>query len=136
MAEVYPEENCDDAEQQISILMLAVKWQFDTYGIQTITKSLVNNLRLFDPEGKCIRIDCAVLEEHGKIEETQLTDAEKHGVKLIGSRQPRGKKKKPEFSWLNEHAAVYYQHAVLDTKYDFIIGHSPKLADGCFNLRD
>ena len=136
MAEADPEDLQGDPEKQISVLILALKWQFDTYGISTITKSLVNNLRLFDPEAKCIKITCAVLTEIGNIEESELRDAEKHGVQLVGAKQPRGKQMKPKISWLNEHAAIYYQHVILETKYDFIIGHMPQLADGCFNLRD
>ena len=58
MAEAFPENFPDNQEDEdlhsqqkpISILMLAVKWQFDTYGLSTVNKSLVNNLRMVDPE--------------------------------------------------------------------------------------
>ena len=123
-------------QKNISLLFLASKWQFDTYGLSTVNKSLVNNLRLVDPDGTSIQITCAVLEEDRKIGDDQLRDAEKHGVTLTGAKQPRGKRKKPELSWLNEQAALYYRDIVHDQRYDFIIGHIPYLADGSLNLRD
>ena len=53
MAEAFPEEPTasepHEVEKTISVLLLATKWQFDTYGLSTINKSLVNNLRLVDP---------------------------------------------------------------------------------------
>ena len=42
---------------------------------------------------------------------------------------------KPELSWLDEHAGTYYRH-LQDENFDFIIGHAPFLANGCFNLKD
>ena len=67
MAEAFREnvsDNQDDEdlhseEKPISVLLLATKWQFDTYGLSTVNKSLVNNLRVVDPEGKKIKITCA-----------------------------------------------------------------------------
>ena len=38
--------------------------------------------------------------------------------------------------WLNEDVVKYYNHVILEMKYDFIIGDAPYFADGCFNLRD
>ena len=58
MAEEFPDNSSgsDAQENPISILLLATKWQFDTYGLSTVNKSLVNNLRVVDPEGKKIKI--------------------------------------------------------------------------------
>ena len=116
---------------------MATKWQFDTYGLSTINKSLINNLRLVDPEAKTIKITCAVVEEEGQIKDVDVSDAGKSGVVLRGARRPMSKKRrnKPELSWLDEHAATYYRH-LQDENFDFIIGHAPFLANGCFNLKD
>ena len=126
----------EDSQNPISILLLATKWQFDTYGLSTVNKSLVNNLRVLDPETKCVKITCALLEEDGKIGECDQRDAEKHGVKLRGAKQPRGRKTKTKIKWLNEDVIKYYHHLVTDDKYDFMIGHVPHLVDGCLNLRE
>ena len=135
-----PEEPCgsapEGARKPVSILMLATRWQFDTYGLSTVNKSLVNNLRLVDPDSQTLKITCAVLDEEGKIAEGHQRDAEKHGVTLKGAKQPRGKKRKCQMSWLNEQSVLYYSHLVFKTKFDFIVGHIPYLADGSFNLRD
>ena len=48
-----------------------------------------------DPEGKKIKIACAVVEEEGKIKDDQKVDAAKYKVKLEGAKQPRGLKKDP-----------------------------------------
>ena len=126
-----------DDSTSISILLLGTRWQFDTYGLSTINKSLVNNLRLVDPEAKTVKITCAVVEEEGKITDTDLKDAGKHGVELRGAQRPRCKKrKKPKLQWLDEDAVKYYIHLVQDQKYDFIIGHAPYMANGCLNLKD
>ena len=138
--EVKPKEPSgsapDGVRKSISILMLATRWQFDTYGLSTVNKSLVNNLRLVDPDSQTLKITCAVLDEEGKIAEGDKRDAEKHGVTLKGAKQPRGKKRKCEMSWLNEQSVLYYSHLAFKTKFDFIVGHIPYLADGSFNLRD
>ena len=126
----------EEASINISILTLTTKWQFDTYGLSTVNKSLVNNLRLLDPEANCVNITCAALDEEGKIAEADQRDAEKHGVKLRGARQPRGRKTKTKIKWLNEDVIKYYHHLVTDDKYDFMIGHVPHLVDGCLNLRE
>ena len=69
MAEAFPDnpddEDLGEEEKIISVLLLTTKWQFDTYGLSTVNKSLVNNLRVVDPEGKKIKITCAVVEEEG-----------------------------------------------------------------------
>ena len=140
MAEAFPEEPTasepHEVEKTISVLFLATKWQFDTYGLSTINKSLVNNLRLVDPEDETIKITCAVVEE-GKINDMDRRDAAKCAVVLEGAKRPMSKKRhsKPELSWLDEYAGTYYRH-LQDHHYDFIIGHAPYLANGCFNLKD
>ena len=141
MAEAFPNEiNLSapaDEIRTISVLFLGTKWHFDTYGLSTVNKSLVNNLRMVDPEGKSIKITCAVMEEEGKIKETDLIDATKHGVELKGAKRPRGSRrfKKPKLQWLNEGAMKYYCH-LHEHNYDFIIGHAPYMANGCLNLKD
>ena len=142
MAEAFPEalheaESLDDSRRVISVLLLGTRWQFDTYGLSTINKSLVNNLRLVDPEGKTIKITCAVLQDEGKIQDEDLKDAETHGVELKGAKRPRGSKrgKKPDLQWLDESPGTYYRHLQEDS-YDFIIGHAPNVANGCLNLKD
>ena len=134
MAEAFPEDQNvpDDSRRTISVLLLAAKWQFDTSGLSTINQSLINNLRLVDPEGKSIKITCTTLEDD------DLKDARKHGVELNGARRPRGSKKdkKPKVQWLDESIGKYYRYLVYERKYDFIIGHAPYMAHGCFNFKD
>ena len=143
MAEAFPEEPKELKESEphddlkiISVLLLASKWQFDTYGLSTINKSLVNNLRLVDPESKSIKITCAVVEE-GKINSVDVRDAGKYGVVLKGAKRPKSKKRhsRPDLQWLDEYTGTYYLH-LQDHHYDLIIGHAPYLANGCFNLKD
>ena len=138
MAEAFPEETQCPDEKIISVLLLGTRWQVDTYGLSTINKSLVNNLRVVDPEGKKIKITCVVVEEEVSIKTEDLEDAVEYKVELKGAKRPRCKKKhsKPELQWLDEDAAKYYRHLVQDQHYDFIIGHAPYLANGCFNLKD
>ena len=126
----------DNPRKIISILILSTKWTFDTYGLSTINKSIVNNLRLVDPNTKTIRITCAILEEEGKISEDQILDAENHKVKLMGYKHPRGPRKSPSFEWLNQTINSYYNHLATKQKYDFIIGHAPHVVNGCFTLKD
>ena len=92
---------------------------------------------MVDPEGKTIKITCAVLDEQGKIHKIDTKDAQSCGVLLKGAKRPMSQKRKskPELSWLDEHAGAYYRH-LQDQHYDFIIGHAPYLANGCFNLKD
>ena len=135
--------------------MLTNKWQFDNYGLSTINKSLVNNLRVVDPEGKKIKITCAVrlMEEEGNITDDERKDAEKYNsfriifspyvmdevfgeVKLVGAKQPRGRKKRPTVEWLDESTAAYYLDLVRERTYNYIIGNVPYLANGSLNLRD
>ena len=137
MAEAFPEKQEDiGSEKIISVLFLATKWQFDTYGLYTINKSLVNNLRVVDPEGKKIKITCAVVEEEGRIERYQKEDADKYKVKLRGAKQPRGPRKKPNKEWLDNNSGTYYLDLVREKNFHFVIGHVPYLANGALNLRD
>ena len=144
MAEAFPENvsdkpddvEVDKREKAISILTLATKWQFDAYGLSTVNKSLVNNLRVVDPEGKKIKITCAVVEEDKNIKDDQRKDAEKYKVKLRGGMQPRGPKEKPDIKWLDRNTGAYYMDLLRKDSYNFIIGHVPYLANGCLNLRD
>ena len=141
MAEEFPEnlpDNSGDTDQgnPISVLLLATKWQFNTYGLSTVNKSLVNNLRVVDPEGKKIKITCAVVEEEKNIKDDQREDANKYKVKLKGAKQPRGPKERTNIKWLDNSTAAYYQDLVRGNRYDFIIGHVPYLANGPLNIRD
>ena len=140
MAEAFPEHQItpDNSKRVISVLLLGTKWQFDTYGLSTINKSLVNNLRLVDPEGKCIKMTYAVVEEEGLIKDEDLKDAMKDGVKLKGAKRPRGCKrgKKPKLQWLDTNTGTYYRHLIQGQNYDYIIGHAPFLANGCLNVKD
>ena len=120
----------------ISVLLMATRWTFDPYGLSTVNKSMVNNLRLVDPDAKTIRITCAVLEEEGKISDDQIQDAARHQVKLVGYKHPRGPRRSPTVEWLNQTINSYYSHVSNERKYDFIIGHIPYLVDGCFTLKD
>ena len=89
MAEAFPEHQTapDNPKRVIRVLLLGNKWQFDTYGLSTINKSLVNNLRLVDPEGRNIKITCAIVEEEGIIKDEDLKDAMKDGVQLKGAKK-------------------------------------------------
>ena len=143
MAEAFQEDTNvleipNESRSTISVLFLASRWQFDTYGLSTVNKSLVNNLRVVDPEAKKIKITCAVVDDNGNIRAEDLIDAGKHEVELKGAKRPRGSKKgmKPKLQWLDENTGAYYLHLIQDQNYDFIIGHAPFLANGCFNLKD
>ena len=142
MAEAFPEEppvsERHPDEKTISVLLLASRWQFDTYGLSTINKSLINNLRLVDPEGKTIKITCAVVEEEEKFSCADVKDAASCGVVLKGAKRPMSKKrdKKSKLKWLDENTGTYYHHIINQYSFDFIIGHAPYLANGCFNLKD
>ena len=103
---LHRDTSSNSEQNDIEILLLTNKWQFDTYGLSTINKSLVNNLRVVDPEGKKIKITCAVVEEEGNITDDERKDAEKYKVKLVGAKQPRGRKKRPTVEWLDESTAA------------------------------
>ena len=89
-----------------------------------------------DPEGKTIKIACAVVEEEENLLEDERKDAGKYNVKLTGAKRPRGRKKRPDVEWLDENTATYYPDLVRLNRYDFIIGHVPYLANGPLNIRD
>ena len=121
--------------KSISVLLLATRWTFDTFGLSTVNKSLVNNLREVDPDGQTIKITCAVLEENDKINKEEIEDAAKYRVELRGAKQLRGKKA-PCIEWMEESTAAYYRHLVQENKFDYIVGHVPYLVDACFHLKD
>ena len=55
---------------------------------------------------------------------------------LKGALQPRGKSRKPKLKWLDEDVVKYYHHVLKKHSFDYIIGHVPYLANGCFNRSD
>ena len=61
-----------EANSPISLLFLSPKWQYDTYGVASVVRSLVNDLWLTDPDGQKIQMTCAVLQEDGKINEADV----------------------------------------------------------------
>ena len=127
----------DYPRKPISVLILATKWTFDTNSLSTVNNSIVNNLRLIEPEGKSIKITCTVLEEEDKIDDSLKREAEENRVQLKGAKKPRGQKRRsPNIEWLDENTRTYYHHLMAEGGYDFIIGHIPYLANGCFNLLD
>ena len=83
---------------------------------------------MVDPEGKKIKITCAVVEEETKIADDQREDAAKYKVQLKGGKQPRGPKEKPNITWLDRHTATHYFELMRRDSYEFIIGHVPSLA--------
>ena len=132
----HRDTSSNDEQNDVEILLLTTKWQFDTYGLSTVNKSLVNNLRVVDPEGENIRITCAVVEEEGHITDDERKAAEKYKVKLVGAKQPRGRKRRPTVEWLDESTGAYYLDLVRTSTYNFIISHVPYLVNGSLNLRD
>ena len=126
MAEADPETSSssdprpNNPTKRISVLLLATRWTFDTFGLSTVNKSLVNNLRLVDPDGQTIKITCAVLEENDKISEDEIEDAAIYGVELKGAKQRRGKKS-PCIEWMEESTASYYRDLVIENKFDYIV---------------
>ena len=125
-----------DPNDPISLLFLSPKWQYDTYGVASVVRSLVNDLWLTDPDGQKIQMTCAVLQEDGKINEADVADAQKHNVKLRGVKLPRGVKKFPTTEEINSFAIFCYKHLAVTHKFDFIIGHIPYFADGVLNFQD
>ena len=126
----------DPSKKQVSVLMLTPQWQFDDYGMATITRSLVQNLRMIDPEGTFIKIICAVLEDDGNISRKEREDALKLKVQLVGYSRPRGDSGEPELHWQDKSVANYYRDIALERDVDFVIGHAPYLTNGCLNLKD
>ena len=119
----------------ISVLMLTPSWQTDTYGMATLTRSMVNDLRLTDPEGHKIHITCAILEDR-KISEADISDAKRQNVELKAAKPPRHNWKEANIKWLDDESIIFYRHLVSERQYDFIVGHMPHVADGTFNLQD
>ena len=138
MAEAFTDNSnaSEHQENPISVLLLASKWLFDTYGLSTVNKSIVNNLRVVDPDRKKIKITCAVVEEDKNITDVQREDAAKYKVELRGGKQPRGSKEKPNIKWLDKYTGAYYMNLMRKDNYDFIIGHVPYLANCPLNLKD
>ena len=120
MAKAFP----DDPRKTISVLLLTTKWQFDTHGLSTVNKSLVNSLRVVDPQGKSIKITCAILQEEGKVRDEDLKDARNYGVELQGGK------------WFDEDAVKFYPGSAQEKSYEFIIGHAPYMAKRCLALKD
>ena len=123
-----------DLDGPISLLFLSPKWQYDTYGVASVVRSLVNDLWLTDPDGLKIHMTCAVLQEDGKINEADVKDAAKHNVKLRGVKLPRGIENIPTVEEINSMISTYYKHLAQTEKFHFIIGHIPYLADGALNF--
>ena len=128
----------DSSRTEVSVLILSPKWRFDSYGISTIARSLVTNLRQIDPEDEYIHITVAVLEEDGQIMEEHRLDAEKYHVQLRGAKQPKrgNRNRKPELQWMDEYSGVHFDHLTFEVDYDFIIGHFPQMRYGCLNLKE
>ena len=130
------EEVMKTKEDEISILILTLRWQEETYGIAAVTRSMINDLWLTDPEAQKIHITCAILEEDGHISSDHLNDARLHNVQLRGFKRPRFNNKEPKAKWLDSLSSTYYRHLVLETDFDFIIGHVPHIVNGAFHLQD
>ena len=123
-------------KQPISLLFLTPKWQYDTYGVASVVRSLVNDLWLTDPGGQKIQMTCAVLQEDGKINEADVADAAKHNVELRGVKLPRGIESIPTVEEINGTISTYYTHLALRQRFDFIVGHIPYLTNGALNFQD
>ncbi len=120
----------------ISVLFLSPSWQYDGYGIANINRSLISNLRAADPEGKGVKIHCAVVEEEGKIPQKDREDSKKHSVSLVGAKTPLFHRKKPELAWLDEYSAKYYRYIAKEIRPDYVIGHVPYLAGGALDIKE
>ena len=129
MAEAEPHD-------PISLLFLSPKWQYDTYGVASVVRSLVNDLWLTDPDGQKIQMTCAVLQEDGEITKDDKEDAAKQNVKLRGVQLPWGVKTVPTVQEMDTQTVSYYQHLVLKQHFNFVIGHIPFLANAALNLSD
>ena len=51
----------DSRQKQVNVLMLTPQWQFDGYGVATVTRALVQNVRAIDPEEDFIKITLNLL---------------------------------------------------------------------------
>ncbi len=121
----------------LSVLFLNTNWSWDHYGISTITRSMIRDLRNLDPEGNRLKIYCTVLEKDGKIKEKVIADAKKLNVELIGAKLPRGCPGKPDVSWIATYAASYYKHLPKEVPFvTHIVGHVPYLPYSSFHVQD
>ena len=126
-----------DGTKRISLLMLTPRWQFDTYAMASMTRSLVNDLWLADPDGHKIQVTCVLLDEDGKISEADIADAKLKNVSLRGAKRPRGDIHEESIEWIDTKAINYYYHLVsVENPFDFIVGHVPYTAYGAFNMQD
>ncbi len=126
-----------NSDGKLSILFLSPAWQCDGYGIATINRSLINDMKGVDPDGEGVRMACAVLQEEGKINQKDIDDGMESNVTVVGAKVPRRRKStKPDISWLDEYPTTYYRHVIAANIPDFIVGHVPYVANGAFNLKD
>ena len=125
-------------EKNISTLILTSHWHADTYGMATLTRCLINDLRLTDPLGFKLYLTCALLEEESKISENDVDEAMKHHVRLREAKRPKGDdmNKEPNIKWLDKYSVTYYSNILREKNYDFLIGHMPYLANGICNLKE
>ena len=130
------EAMAESKEDVISILILTLRWEEETYGLAAVARSMINDLWLTDPEAQKIRITCAILEEDGHISSDRLQDARRHNVELRGFKRPRFNKKEPMAEWLDDLSSTYFGHIVKEKDFDFIIGYVPYVVNGAFYLQD
>lgn len=124
------------ARKKISVLFLSPQWQYDSYGVATTIKSLVNALWLTDSAAEKMCLTCVVQQEHRKISSQDVSDALKHNVQLKGVQLTRGTKTPPSLSEIDKGPVNFYHHFLSGQKFDFVIGHVPYLANGAFNIQD
>ena len=126
-----------DYQGPVSALLLTTRWLFDFTSITTVTRSLVNILRQHDPNGKNVKITCAILEKDGRIEKVQIDDAKMCNVTLRGAVQPVGENMNISgIEQMNDFSAAFYHHVFDECPYDFIIGHAPLFPFGAVNLKN
>ena len=101
-----------------------------------MTRSLVNSLRRHDPEGKNIKVTCAILEKDGRINEVQIDDAKSKKVALRGAVSPKGQKTMiSKVEQIDVFTATYYHNVFKEGPYNLIIGHAPLFSSGAVNLK-
>ena len=121
----------------VSALLLTTRWLFDFTSITTVTRSLVSNLRHYDPNGQNVTITCAILENDGRIEQVQIDDANTHNLTLRGAVHPMGENVNISgIEQMNGFSAAFYHHVFDKGSYDFIIGHAPLFPFGAVNLKN
>ena len=135
--DVSSPQHTQKIQSDVQTLILTTRWLYDASGVSMVTRSMVNNIRIFDPNGEKVKITCAVLEEDGKIEKVQLDDAKEHKVKLRGATLPKGATENvPKPEWMNHLSASYYNRVINEKQCTYIIGHAPSSAHGGANLKD